>query len=60
MPQSDPQPPIRGRLADYQPLCLLLIEDLAGRRLFQQYTQRYHPLGAIGFPTAHNCGGLMV
>jgi hypothetical protein len=24
---------------------LQLIEDLAGRRLFQQYMQRYHPLG---------------
>jgi hypothetical protein len=44
-PQSDPQPPLRGRLADYQPLHLQLIEDLAGRRLFQQYIQRYHPLG---------------
>ncbi len=44
-PQSDPQPPLRGRLADYQPLCLQLIEDSAGRRLFQQYIQRYHPLG---------------
>jgi hypothetical protein len=32
-------------LADYQPLRLQLIEDLAGRRLFQQYIQRYHPLG---------------
>ena len=28
-PQSDPQPPMRGRLADYQPLRLQLIEDLA-------------------------------
>jgi hypothetical protein len=44
-PQSDPQPPVRGRLADYQPLRLQWIEDLAGRRLFQQYIQRYHPLG---------------
>lgn len=44
-PQSDPQPPLHGRLADYQPLHLQLIEDLAGRRLFQQYIQRYHPLG---------------
>ena len=44
-PQSDPQPSLRGRLADYQPLRLQLIEDLAGRRLFQQYMQRYHPLG---------------
>jgi hypothetical protein len=42
---SDPQPPLRGRLADYQPLRLELIEDLAGRQLFQQYIQRYHPLG---------------
>jgi hypothetical protein len=44
-PQSDPQPPVRGRLADYQPLRLQRVEDLAGRRLFQQYVQRYHPLG---------------
>jgi hypothetical protein len=44
-PQSDPQSPLRGRLADYQPLRLQLIEDLAGRHLFQQYVQRYHPLG---------------
>jgi len=44
-PRSDPQPPLRGRLADYRPLRLQLIEDLAGRRLFQQYIQRYHPLG---------------
>jgi hypothetical protein len=44
-PQSDPQPPLRGRLADYRPLHLQLIEDPAGRRLFQQYIQRYHPLG---------------
>jgi hypothetical protein len=44
-PQSDPQSPVRGRLADYQPLRLQLITDLADRRLFQQYIQRYHPLG---------------
>jgi hypothetical protein len=44
-PQSDPQAPFRGRLADYQPLRLQAMEDLAGRRLFQQYIQRYHPLG---------------
>jgi uncharacterized protein DUF4338 len=44
-PQSDPPPSLHGRLADYQPLRLQLIEDLAGRRLFQQYIQRYHPLG---------------
>ena len=43
--QSDPQPSLHGRLADYQPLRLQLIEDHAGRRLFQQYIQRYHPLG---------------
>jgi len=34
--QSDPQPSLHGGLADYQPLRLQLIEDLAGRRLFQQ------------------------
>lgn len=44
-PQSDPQPPLRGRLADYQPLRLQLVEDPANRHLFQQYVQRYHPLG---------------
>lgn len=44
-PQSDPQSPLHGRLADHQPLRLQLIEDLAGRQLFQQYIQRYHPLG---------------
>jgi Domain of unknown function (DUF4338) len=44
-PQSDPQPPLGGRLADYQPLQLQLITELADRRLFQQYVQRYHPLG---------------
>ena len=43
-PHSDPQPPLRGRLADYQPLRLQWVEDRAGRRLFQQYIQRYHPL----------------
>jgi hypothetical protein len=46
---SDPQPPRRGRLADCQPLQLELIEDRAGRQLFQQYIQRYHPL-AFRFP----------
>jgi hypothetical protein len=44
-PQSDPQPAVGGRLADYQPLQLQLITELADRRLFQQYIQRYHPLG---------------
>lgn len=43
--QSDPLPPVRGRLADYQPLRLQLVGDLTGRRLFEQYIQRYHPLG---------------
>jgi hypothetical protein len=42
---SDPQPPLRGRLANFQPLRLELVNDLAGRQLFQQYVQRYHPLG---------------
>ena len=44
-PQSDPRPTLRGALADYQPLRLQVIADPAGRRLFQQYLQRYHPLG---------------
>jgi hypothetical protein len=44
-PQSDPQPPVGGRLADHQPLQLQLVEDPAGRHWFQQYIQRYHPLG---------------
>lgn len=43
--RSDPLPPVRGRLADFQPLRLQLVNDLNGRRLFQQYLQRYHPLG---------------
>ncbi len=42
---SDPQAPLCGRLSDYQPLRLDRITDTAGRRLFQQYIQRYHPLG---------------
>lgn len=44
-PQADPQPALRGRLADYQPLALQLVTDLVGRRRLQQYIQRYHPLG---------------
>jgi hypothetical protein len=43
--RSDPRPPVRGPLADCQPLQLQLVQDLTGRRLFQQYLQRYHPLG---------------
>jgi Domain of unknown function (DUF4338) len=43
--RSDPRPPVRGRLADFQPLRCQLVNDLTGRRLFQQYLQRYHPLG---------------
>ena len=43
--QCDPQSSVRGRLSDYQPLGLQLIEDVAGRHQFQQYIQRYHPLG---------------
>lgn len=43
--RSDPQPLLRGRLADYQPLRLQLVEDFAARGLFAQYMQRYHPLG---------------
>jgi hypothetical protein len=44
-PQSEPRPPLCGRLAEHQPLRLQLVEDPASRRLFQQYIQRYHPLG---------------
>ena len=44
-PQSDPPPPVGGRLAHYQPLRLQLVDDPSSRRLFQQYIQRYHPLG---------------
>ena len=44
-PQSDPQPLVQGRLADHQPLTLQLVAEPAGRNLFQQYVQRYHPLG---------------
>jgi hypothetical protein len=43
--QGDPPAPVRGCLADCRPLRLQLIQDLAGRRLFQQYIERYHPLG---------------
>lgn len=43
--RSDPQSPLRGRLADYRPLQLQLVEDLASRQLFEQYVERYHPLG---------------
>jgi len=43
--QTDPQTPIRGSLADHQPVRLQLVADSAGRHLFQQYVQRYHPLG---------------
>ncbi len=43
--RSDAQPPLRGSLADYRPLRLQLVKDLANRRLFQQYIERYHPLG---------------
>jgi hypothetical protein len=42
---ADPRPALRGRLADYQPLQLKLIDEPADRHLFQQYIQRYHPLG---------------
>lgn len=42
---SDPPRLIQGRLAEYQPLQLQLVDDVTGRRLFQQYIQRYHPLG---------------
>jgi len=43
--EADPQPPMRGRLADYQPLEVQLVEGSQDRRLFQEYLQRYHPLG---------------
>lgn len=42
---SDPQPPLSGALSQYQPVELELVTTLAQRRLFQQYIQRYHPLG---------------
>lgn len=44
-PNSDPQSALRGRLTDYQPLQLQRVADPASRHLFQQYIQRYHPLG---------------
>jgi hypothetical protein len=44
-PASDPQPPASGPLSQYQPVHLELVTTLAQRRLFQQYLQRYHPLG---------------
>lgn len=42
---SEPQPPLTGALSQYQPLALELVTTLAQRRLFEQYIQRYHPLG---------------
>jgi hypothetical protein len=44
-PESDPQPPLRGKLADYQPLEVQLVESPEDRRLFQQFIQLYHPMG---------------
>jgi hypothetical protein len=43
--QADPRLTVCGRLADSQPLQLQLIDGPADRHLFQQYIQRYHPLG---------------
>jgi Domain of unknown function (DUF4338) len=42
---SNPQPLCEGPLSRYQPLHLQTITEVAERRLFQQYLQRYHPLG---------------
>ena len=44
-PASEPQPPLAGKLSQYLPVKLELVTTLAQRRLFQQYIQRYHPLG---------------
>lgn len=44
-PSSDPQPALSGALSQYQPVALELVATLAQRHLFQQYIQRYHPLG---------------
>lgn len=44
-PASDPQPPLSGTLSQYRPVQLELVTTGAGRRLFHQYIQRYHPLG---------------
>jgi hypothetical protein len=42
---SDPQPPLRGTLSQYQPIELELVTTLDQRHLLQQYIQRYHPFG---------------
>jgi hypothetical protein len=44
-PECDPQPPMGGLLAEYQPLQMQLVESPEDRRLFQQFIQRYHPMG---------------
>lgn len=50
-PRTTPEPPapmpvaISGRLDQYQPIRLELIEDAAQRRLFRQYLQQHHYLG---------------
>lgn len=42
---GDAGAPLKGRLADFQPVQMQLITEAGGRRLFQQYVERYHPLG---------------
>ena len=50
-PRTTPEPPapmpvaISGRLDQYRPIRLELIEDAAQRRLFRQYLQQHHYLG---------------
>jgi len=43
--QSDAQTPLSGSLAEWSPVQLERIEQLAQRQLFEQYIQRYHYLG---------------
>jgi hypothetical protein len=42
---SDAQAPLTGRIGDYLPLQLQLLDSSDDRRLFRQYIQRYHYLG---------------
>ena len=43
--RSDAPPPLSGSLAEWSPLRLEPVEQLAQRQLFEQYIQRYHYLG---------------
>lgn len=55
--ESDPQTPCEGPLEQWMPVQLELIEQAAGRQLFEQYIHRYHYLG-YRVPLERNCGTL--